>query len=159
DCAGGGICSAGEDDDLTLSGPAAIAITRAGEPIPCDVAESGCTRRPGLLACIDRIFAADGTCDPNPGAPFVGFTALPPPNDYTALCTDPIPPCDPQLNRDVRLAIDAGGNMLVPMDWRGVVVDNDQVPVARLLRGRTDLEAFIGRGAPILLPDPRVVAS
>jgi cysteine-rich repeat protein len=147
------------DDDLTLAGPAAIAVTSAGEAIPCDIATAGCTRRPGLLACVDRLFSADGTCDPNPDDTFVGFTALPPPNDYTALCTDPIPPCDPDVNRDVRFAIDSGGNMLVPMDWRGVLVDDDAVPVARLLRGRTTMEAFVGRGAPILIADPAVVAS
>lgn len=151
------------DDDSTLAGPAAIAVTRTTDPVPCDVAIDGCTRRDGLLACIDRLYAADGTCDPSPGDTFASFTALPPPNDYTRICTDPISPCAPQVDRSVRFTVDAAGNMLVPMDWRGVLVNrdagqgNNPVPIARQLRFATNLQAFPESPDPVALPDPTLV--
>jgi len=158
-CGAGGACTGGEDDDLTLAGPAAIVVTRADQPVPCEVLTGTCARRPELLACIDRIFADDGSCGSVLDETFSRFTALPPPNDYSALCTAPVPPCAPALNREVRFAIDAQGNMLVPMDWRGILVDDDAVPVARLLRGETTIEAFVGRGMPLLLPDSSILSS
>lgn len=160
-CGAGASCSGGQDDDLTLTGPATIVVTKKGDPIPCDVVASGCSRTPGLLACIDRLFAADGSCDTVADPVFPHFTALPPPNDYSALCTAPVPPCNPVVDRDIRFAIDSDGNMLVPMDWRGVLVDRDDVPVARLLRGRTAVAAFPPPRPPVplLIPDASVLGS
>ena len=54
-----------------------------------------CADTAGLLACIDEIYAHDGTCDTDPinVRPVFGhFTALPPANDYRAVCTAPDPP-------------------------------------------------------------------
>ena len=54
---------------------------------------------------------------------------------------------------------DIAGNVLMPMNWQGVLVRQDTVPVARLLRGQTSLEAFIGRRAPITIPGPSFLSS
>src|SRR5262245_2411732 len=45
------------------------------------------------------------------------------------------------------------------MDWRGVLVDADAVPVARLLRGSTTVEAFEGSGVPMRIPGGSFLAS
>lgn len=145
------------DDGATLSGPVTIAVSPRGT-VPCQLAGTSCTTERGLLACVDQIFAEDGTCGRTPSRTFPSFTALPPPNDYQALCTEPVPPCTGRSN-DLRFAIDADGNMLIPVDWRGVLVDRDAVPVARLLRGSSAIEAFEGRGAPIVIPDAAVLGS
>lgn len=140
------------DDDLTFSGPATIAVSAAGAPLPCGLASLPCTRVDGLRACVDRLRAENGTCNAQPHAVFGHFTALPPPNDYQRLCSAPTPPCTGTVD-ELRFTVDAAGNLLVPMDWRGVRVDRDAVPVARLLRASIDVEAFEGRGAPIRVPD------
>src|SRR5262249_30527584 len=70
------------DDDLTFTGPATVAVTRVGEPLPCDLARRPCAGRPGLLACIDDLFAADRACGTAPHDTFPHFTALPPPHHY-----------------------------------------------------------------------------
>ena len=140
------------DDDLTLSGPATIAVTPSGAPLPCGLASLPCTRVAGLRACVDELRAENGTCNAQPHATFAHFTALPPPNDYQALCTTPSSPCTGAVD-ELRFTVDAAGNLLVPMDWRGVRVDRDAVPVARLLRASLGVEAFEGRGVPIRVPD------
>ncbi len=76
---------------------------------------------------------------------------MPPSNDYQGLCTDPVPPCTGNVD-EVRFTVDGDGNLLIPMDWRGVRVDRDAVPVARLLRTTSTVEAFEGRGEPIRIP-------
>src|SRR6185295_18443600 len=135
-------------DDLTFTGPAAIAVTRAGDPLPCGLVTGTCADQSGLLACVDALFAADGTCGTAANERFGGFTALPPPNDYRALCTDPpAQPCTGVVD-DVRFTVDAAGDALVPMDWRGILVPN-ALTIARRLRGFTSLEAFQGRRVPI----------
>lgn len=148
-----------DEDDLGFSGPATIAVTQVGFDLPCELASESCSARAGLLACIDRLFAADGSCDATPDETFPSFTALPPPNNYQAICTDPVPPCTPEPERRLRAAIDAAGNLLVPMDWRGVLVRQDDVPVARLLRGTVTTPAFPDRGASLFVPDASALAS
>ena len=147
------------DDDRTLSGPVRIAVTRAGEPLPCELASRGCGAVSGALACIDELFADDGSCNPVVNETFARFTALPPPNAYHALCTDPIPPCDPTPTRNVGYALDFDGNVLVPMDWGGILVKADAVPVPRLLRGTATITAFPDSDAPLRLPDRRALSS
>lgn len=137
-------------DDLTLTGPVRIAVSAAADPLPCDLMDRSCAQRPNLRACVDNLLASDGTCERNPAEPFSSFTALPPPNDYSALCDDPIPPCT-STQESLRVAVDEGGNLLIPMDWRGVLVDRDAVPVARLLRGSSGVEAFFDLGLPLLV--------
>src|SRR5439155_17727811 len=89
DCGAGGACAGGQDDDLTLTGPATIAVTSVGGPPAC--AES-CAGQSGLLACVDA-FLSGPTCGAEVDTPFSHFTALPPPNNYQALCTDPPSVC------------------------------------------------------------------
>jgi len=138
------------DDDRTLVGPATIAVSRRGQPLPCELASVPCGTQPDLLACIDSLFALNGTCDTTPDDTFGNFTALPPPNDYQSLCTDPAPPCTGRAT-EVRFAVDADGNALLPMDWRGVLV-GEGVPIARLLRGSTRFDAFPTAGIPVRIP-------
>jgi Tol biopolymer transport system component len=146
------------DDDLTFAGPAAIAVTPVGAPLPCTLAASSCAAEPTLLACVDELFAVDGSCGRSLDPTFGHFTGLPPANDYQGVCEDPRPPCTGRLD-DLRFAIDAAGNVLIPMDWRGVLIDRDAVPVARLLRANSDVEAFAGTGNPIRIPGPAFLAS
>ncbi|HEV7731174.1 MAG TPA: hypothetical protein VGR62_03385 [Candidatus Binatia bacterium] len=151
------------DDDRTLTGPARIAVTTNDGPSPCAFLAGICDAAPapGVLACIDRLFEDDGSCDATPNAVFPGFTALPPPNNYQAVCSTPSPPClgNPNAPIDVRFTVDSAGNVLVPMDWRGVLVRleqgnpvSDAVPFARSLRGSTSLQARLGIAGPIRVP-------
>src|SRR5262249_43786935 len=75
------------------------------------------------------------------------------------LCTDPTPPCDPVANRELRLTLDERGNMLVPMDWSGVILAPNAVPVARLVRGSSTVAAFEDSGQPIRVPSTNLLAS
>ncbi|TMA47884.1 MAG: hypothetical protein E6J83_04050 [Deltaproteobacteria bacterium] len=148
-------------DALTFAGPATLAVTRAGDPLPCTLASHTCAEEAGrlpLLACVDDLFATDGTCGTTPHPTFPHFTALPFANDYQALCTTPSPPCS-GLTPDFRFTVDTAGNLLLPMDWRGVLVNRDAVPVPRLLRGSTPLEAFPRSGTPIRIPNAAFLGS
>lgn len=138
------------DDDRTLAGPAAIAVTSADQPLPCDLASEPCQALGAMRACVDELFALDGTCGDATHAEFPHFTALPPANDYQALCVDPSPPCLGTA-AEVRFTTDVDGNVLLPVDWRGVLV-GDAVPIARLVRASTSLEAFLGSGQPLRIP-------
>jgi len=144
------------DDDRTFTGPAAIAVTSTTSPLPCELASRSCAdclhgglpcaARANLRACVEEIFDEDGTCESRPQLAqrhpvFRSFTALPPANDYRALCTAPSPPCT-GLQDELRFTVDSDGNALVPMDWRGVLVVRDRVPIPRLVRGVASLPAF-----------------
>lgn len=146
------------DDDLTLAGPAAIAVTGVGDPLPCGLATGPCATRSGLVACVDELFVDDGACGMVVEGTFSHFTALPPANHYQAICVDPAPPCTGSVD-DLRFAVDAAGNVLVPMDWRGILVERDAVPVARLLRASTSLEAFEGGGVVVCAHYPDTAPS
>jgi len=128
----GGTC-APDDDDRTLAGATRLVVTASGAPLPCAV--TTCTAPGGALACIDDLFANVGACEPRVAArTFPGFTALPPPNQYAEECVADQPPCDPLLGVDeLRGAIDAGGNVLLPMVWDGIREELDGVPAARLV--------------------------
>ena len=65
---------------------------------------------PGLVACVDDLFAPDGSCAPNPHPTFTHFTALPVPNDYRADCFADDPPCTAQAD-EIRVAVDQAGNL------------------------------------------------
>ena len=151
-------------DQLTLSGPATIAVTRLDldMPLPCGLANPGvdCAGQSNVAACVDKLFAINGTCDTTPasGDPVFGhFTALPPPNDYQCLSTEPGSACAGKA-KTLQFTIDADGNALVPMDWRGILVGQG-VPIARLLRGTVHIDAFPGTGQAIQLPDKSLLAS
>jgi Tol biopolymer transport system component len=124
------------DDDITFTGPARIGVTAPGNPLPCGLATSACADQSGLIACIDNYFANDGACGTSvPNQRFTGFTALPPPNDYQADCFREIPPCTASAT-EVRAAVDAAGNLLMPTAWHGILVRDQGIPVPRLLRAR-----------------------
>jgi len=150
-----------DGDDLTLSGPLKIAVLRAGAPIPCGLATTSCRLMPesaGLLACVDDIYVDDSTCNPTLDPVFSSLTALPVPNNYQALCTAPTPLCSGE-DDELRLATDRDGNLLIPVDWRGILVDRDAVPVARLLRGSVDAPAFDEDQTPFAINDRTSVGS
>lgn len=131
DCTGG--TCAPDDDDRTLAGNARLVVTANGDPLPCGV--STCTAAPGTLACVDDLFQDSGACEPLvPSRLFSAFTALPPPNQYAHECVNEDPPCDSLLGAgEVRAAVDAGGNVLMPVVWDGVRAELDGIPAARLV--------------------------
>lgn len=137
-------------DGVGLAGPATIAVSRRGDPLPCDLASVRCAEREDLVACVDELYRTDGSCERAPHEQFTHFTALPPANDYSSLCIDPSALCRPSI-QPLRLALDAAGNVLVPMDWRGVI-DPNNLPVARLVRARLAIGAFPGSGELLRVP-------
>ena len=157
-----------DGDDLTFSGPAVIAVKdrrlSPAQPGACELVGQRCGdvvgSVSGLTACIDELFELDGTCRTaadNIDPIFGHFTALPPRNDYQAVCTAPTPPCRGTVD-EFRITTDRDGNLLIPVDWRGILVDNS-VPIPRLLQGSSAVEAFASAGAPIKLPSDEFVAS
>ena len=124
-------------DGVTLAGPVKIAISPSTAPsLPCGLAAQTCSAQTGLLACIDNYYANDGNCGSGtPLATFPSFTALPPPNDYQAVCFDDSPPCTATA-QEVHAALDANGNLLTPFDWTGILVRDRGIPVPRLLNNR-----------------------
>lgn len=142
------------DDDRTLAGPALLAVSRTSSPLPLALAEAGasCLGQSGLVVCVDDLFVIDGACTPStPHPTFAHFTALPPPNNYQALCTDPVSICS-GLAIEIHATTDQDGNLLLPMDWQGILVGHG-VPIARLLRGQTTLPAFANEPHPIRVPN------
>jgi Tol biopolymer transport system component len=140
-------------DERELSGPAVVALTGRGEALPCALATAGCSAVSGASVCIDRFFA-DGTCAPVPHPQFPGFAALPEANNYAAVCTEPAVPLGPCTGRQdvVRATIDSVGNLLIPVDWSGILIERDEVPVARLLKASASIEPFAGFGGRIRIP-------
>ena len=152
-----------DGDQRTLSGPVTIAVTDAGAPLPCGLATAGCASQGGLIACIDDLFAADGSCQPNLEPTFPHFTALPPPNDFSRICFADSPvPCDPTPSvSETHYAVDSFGNLLVPMNWQGILVSQAGTPVPRILRATirsplavptpptVNLGSFTPEGAPL----------
>ncbi len=140
-------------DDITRAGPAKIAVSSPGAPLPCGLATQTCGQQNGLRACIDDYFANDGACGTGtPLATFPSFTALPPPNNYQADCFADSPPCTATAT-EVRAALDADGNLLMPVDWTGVLVRNGNIPVPRLMR------AQIKSPVPVSLDDAVFIGS
>ena len=140
-------------DRVTRSGVAKIAVTAPGDALPCALATETCDEQSGLLACIDDYYANDGACGTSTElATFPSFTALPPPNNYQADCFADSPPCTATAT-EVRAAIDGDGNLLLPVDWSGVLVRNGGVPVPRLMRSQ------IKSPVPVTLDDPVFIGS
>ena len=121
-----------------FAGPATVAVTRATDPLPCGLASAACGVQAGpLVACIDDYFVDDGNCGSlaaNRHATFRHFTGLPLPNDYSAICFgEDVPPCNPSPTNSIRLTVDSVGNVLVPVNWQGILVNDHGVPVPRTL--------------------------
>jgi hypothetical protein len=151
------------NDDRTLSGPVAIAVTpsTAGAPLPCSLASTPCSTPPsGAMICVDALFNTDGTCAANLHPTFPSFTALPVPNDYQAECFDDIPPCTITAD-DTRYTVDAMGNLLLPVNWQGILASQGNIPVPRITRATVkspvafekppviSLGSFTPEGAPL----------
>ena len=160
----------GPGDDRTLAGPAKVVVTPDTKPLACGAAQQACAALPrqSAAACIDRFFALDGSCGTQSSQlaqPFSGFTALPSSNDYQKMCesSDPASPCTPDPALEVRFTADRDGNVLVPMNWRGVrLFQEGGTPVARLAQGETSIDAFATgplAGTPIDVPGDSFVAS
>lgn len=157
--------------DAGLAGPAAIVVSDAADPLPCAVAGTQCAGQPGLDACIDVLYANDGSCGTAaPNGTFPHFTALPAPNEYASTCIGELPPCT-ATGTTFRVAVDAGGNLLVPFNWENVLVRQGSVPVPRILKatlfapfqlpGRSFVSSLTpegGRLAPIFEPQEDTVA-
>lgn len=147
----------GELDGRTYSGPARIAVSAAGDPLPCALASQDCALQSGLIACVDQLFEMDGTCAPTPGTVFPHFTALPHRNRFQALCTSINPPCL-ATGSELLVTTDTAGNLLLPIDWQGVL-PGGSVPVARLWRASSSIGAFVSGGAPVRLPGNAFLSS
>jgi hypothetical protein len=141
----------GEPRDLT--GPAKIVVTRSGDPLRCEFATTPCTSAggfsPGLVACIDQLFDLDGTCGTSTaqlGKTFRHFTVLPRPNAYADVCS--LDQNDPLAGRcsgdagELLFTTDVDGNVLVPWDYRDVLLRVGGVPVPRIGRGRAVFDPF-----------------
>ncbi|HYD49318.1 MAG TPA: hypothetical protein VEB21_13260, partial [Terriglobales bacterium] len=146
-----------DGDRRGLTGPAAIAVTARGAPLPCALGNQRCDGQPGTLACIDSLYATNGSCDRTLHEVFPSFTVLPAANDYQALCTAPSPPCAGTAS-EMRFTVDSAGNLLLPVNWSGVLL-GEGVPIARLLRGSSTIAAFPDQPAPIDIPDRKHLAS
>jgi Tol biopolymer transport system component len=154
----------GGQSELTLSGPAAIAVTRRDEPLPCGLAVQPCSAHGGLTACVDVLYAVDGSCDPSPNDLFAHFTALPPPNDARGVCSDPSPICTARAT-GLQMTADAAGNLLIPMDWSGVLIPRTaaeaarSLGIARLMEAMVAVEAFPATGRTLRIPSDAFMTS
>src|SRR5262249_28273278 len=92
-------------DGHGFTGAVAIAVTRPVDDLPCGLATGRCRDTLGLIACVDELYLPDGACDDVRHPVFGQFTALPPANDFGAVCTTPAPPCTGQQD-EVQLTVD-----------------------------------------------------
>ena len=159
-------------DGHTLAGPVTVAVTDAAAPLPCGLLSGTCTAQAGTLACVDEVYADDGSCGTAARNPiFSHLVGLPNVNDYQADCVNETPPCT-GLETELRFALDADGNVLLPIDWEGILVRDDGIPVPRLMRGTLGLgfevpgQSFLasytpegGKLAPIFEPQHDPTAS
>ena len=123
-------------------------------------------RRTERIARLYRQFyASDGTCASNVANAHRNFPGL------TALAVAERLPAD--LHRlaslravqqladdDVQFTTDADGNVVVPIDWRGILVQPRTLPIPRLVQLTSSIAAFTGAppeadqtpGAPVAVP-------
>lgn len=114
---------------LFPTGPVRLAVAPSVTPtgddfVPCWLVDPlhACptVQSPELRACIDKITPPAGGSDTNQQIDTV--TALPFPNDFSALC-DSGPssrPCKGNAEQ-LEFALDANGSMLIPMNWSAVI--------------------------------------
>jgi len=138
----------GTPTDLrTLAGPAKIAVTPIWANLPCDLASVRCAdSNDPLSACIDELYAPDGAClndrthiDPT----FGSFTGLPKLNVFGDLVNKP-------KTTEVRFTTDAAGNLLIPGDWKDVLVrDASGTPYPVMVRGQFPLQIPLPSASPV----------
>ena len=147
-------------DDRRLAGSVAIAATRAGDPLPCNLGTASSCRTIATgydypVACVDELFAADGSCAATPGETFSHFTALPPANDFGAICAaGPDASGCSGPSGTVSFTVDAAGDVLVPIDWSAILrrPGGEPIPIARLLHATFEVDAVAGGGQPLVVP-------
>ncbi|MFP6665536.1 MAG: hypothetical protein VCC00_15190 [Deltaproteobacteria bacterium] len=136
-----------------LAGATRIAVTRRGDAVPCDLARRSCDEIAGVDICVGALFADAGACDTGtPASLFTHFTALPRPNEFSAACFRDEGLCAATEN-ELRFVADQGGNLFLPVDWSGVLAEQDDFPIPRLVR------ATIDSPIPFRIPDEVFVAS
>ena len=138
------------------TGPVKVAVSDTSAAPVCAVASQRCAETGGTLACIDEFYARDGTCDTaaqNRHPTFPGLTALPSPNDFAGICDTPDPsiPCG-NSGANVEFTTDAAGNLIVPIDWQGILVPGT-LPIPRLVRASSAVPAF-SQASPAVGPAP-----
>ena len=126
---------------------------------------NGVVSTAGWLRCVDDLFRIDGTCDAAADESFPHFTALPPANDAKAVCVEPSPLCSARAEQ-LRATADAAGNLLIPMEWSGVLLPRTAAEESRSLGHcapdeRDDCRRGLSRhGADMLrVPNDKFLAS
>jgi hypothetical protein len=149
------------DDGRTLVGSTTLAVTAAGAPLPCALATTRCADAgdlPGLVACLDELYRRDeSTCqtaDADRDPTFSHFTALPPVNDYRTILAAP-----GGGDAEIRFALDSSGAALIPIDWRGALIEKTSSAITRQLRGLRTVEAFLGLTTGVAALGPGIVTS
>jgi hypothetical protein len=152
-------------DGIGLVGQATVVTLKAAEfndntppgntPLLAALAQADCgviSKKKGVLTCADDLFTSDprcGTTHKDKHETFPRFTALPAPNDYKAVChldldDDATEDCQATA-ASLNFAVDADGNLLVPMNWSNVlrsISDSGGATVGyrkRYVRGSTTL--------------------
>jgi hypothetical protein len=110
------------------------------------VVETGTGTR---LATIGPLHQPTLSCgDQTPDPIFEHFVVLPPPN-----VVPPASSSGQQVALVTLAAVDAGGDLVVPIDYSNVLPSGDAGPLARILDATWDLPAFETGPAPISFPD------
>ncbi|MFT5039415.1 MAG: hypothetical protein ACI8TX_000363, partial [Hyphomicrobiaceae bacterium] len=117
----------GPVDGRTLTGPVAIAVSRTIDGPVCELASETCRdigSKHSFVACVDELSVGDGSCGVGTNKrhrSFGHFTALPPSNDAAALlAASHAGGSGADSSSEIRLALDAEGIALLPVDWRAV---------------------------------------
>ena len=111
-------------------------------------AEITVTNALGEVAHIGPLFephAIGSSCDKQPEGVFQQFTVLPPPNDFKDIATHLAAGTATQA----LATLDGGGNLLVPIDWVDALPAGPGFPVAALVTGILNVNAFQGTPGPI----------
>ena len=158
DCPGGSCTPS--DDQRTLTGSVRIQVSPSVNPISCN--STSCADAGATSACVDDFFVDLGACGlVLPNGTFPSFTAMPVPNVYQVECSEESPPCDLAFgDEEIRFAIDANGNVILPFVWDGIREELDGQPAARLVSAEFALPSDIP-GPSFLAsfaPDGRVIA-
>ncbi|MEO2169267.1 MAG: hypothetical protein ABGY42_14345, partial [bacterium] len=136
-----------------LAGNTRIAVTRRGDVVPCNIARRTCEDLADVDICVGSLFADSSACDTGtPASLFTHFTALPRPNEFSAACFRDEGLCA-ATESELRFVADEGGNLFLPVDWSGVLAEQDEFPIPRLVR------ATIDSPIPFQIPDEVFVAS
>lgn len=140
-----------------------VAVTAS--EVPCWLADASAScpvsAPTGMGACIDRLTPLAG----DPKSAIDTVTALPGANDFSRVCDSPTIPNPRPCKADAKgldYAVDAHGDLLIPMDWSKVIrkhgTPSDDCPPpfqdcdARDLTAWTTLSKRVGQPGPIAIP-------